>query len=110
MTDEFNLLRELKQQKELDEQVAKAKELERANQRKLKNDDKLMYIPTDHTALNQEDESESGFLTIANAAISGGISGVFDKFLGLYVLLERQNLEDMLYRLGQEEDTTSEGV
>ena len=40
----------------------------------------------------------------------GGISGVFDKFLGSYVVLERQNLEDMLLRLSQEEDTTSEGV
>ena len=64
-----------------------------------------MYIPTDHDALNAADETESGFLTLANSAIAGGISGVFDKFLGMYVNLERQNLEDMLRRLSEEEDT-----
>ena len=61
----------------------------------------VMYVPTDHNALNVEDEEESGFLCLAHAAIGGGISGVFDKFLGSYVLLERQNLEDMLQRLAQ---------
>jgi len=69
-----------------------------------------MYIPTNHASINTLDETESGFLTIANAAILGGISNTFDMFLGSYVLLERQNLEDMLQRLSQEEDTTSEGV
>lgn len=68
------------------------------------------YVPTDHDAENKEEETESGFLSLAHAAINGGISGVFDKFLGSYVLLERQNLEDMLKRLYEEEDTTSEGV
>mmetsp|Transcript_15357 Transcript_15357/g.21097 ORF Transcript_15357/g.21097 Transcript_15357/m.21097 type:complete len:172 (+) Transcript_15357:206-721(+) len=68
-----------------------------------------MYIPTDHHAINKEDETESGFLNLAHSAICGGISGVFDKFLGPYVLLERQNLEEMLHKLAQEEDTTSEG-
>jgi hypothetical protein len=66
-----------------------------------------MYVPTDHNAITKEDEDESGFIGLAHAAISGGISGVFDKFLGSYVLLERQNLEELLQRLGQEEDTAS---
>lgn len=83
------------------------KKAENRTHLRLKHDDKLMYIPTDHDAINQEDETESGFLHLANTAIAGGISNVFDKFLGSYVLLERQNLEDMLLRLSQEEDTTS---
>ena len=29
------------------------------------------------------------------------MSGVFDKFMGSYVLLERRNLEDLLQKLGQ---------
>lgn len=29
------------------------------------------------------------------------MSGVFDKFMGSYVLLERRNLEELLQRLGQ---------
>jgi hypothetical protein len=108
MGDEFHLLQEMKQQKEAEEATKKAKALEVATQRKLKSDDKLMYIPTDHDYINEEDENESGFLALAHASVSGGISGVFDKFLGLYVLLERQNLEDMLYRLGEEEDQICE--
>jgi hypothetical protein len=56
------------------------------------------------------DETESGFLKLAHDAIVGGISNVFDKFLGSYVLLERQNLEDLILKLSQEEDIASEGV
>eukprot|EP00981_Chlorochromonas_danica_P000477 scaffold98_cov248-Ochromonas_danica.AAC.18 len=73
-------------------------------ERRLKRESKLMYIPTDHNMENQEDETESGFLGLAHAAISGGISGVFDKFLGCYVTFVRQNMEDMLQRVIQEED------
>lgn len=100
MTEKFNLLKQLKQSMENEEQSAK---LELEMQQRLKKDDKLMYIPTDHDAANKEEETESGFLGLAHSAISGGISGVFDKFLGSYVLLERQNLEEMLTRLGQED-------
>ena len=60
-----------------------------------------MYLPTDHNALSISDEEESGFLALAHSSIAGGASGVFDKFLGAYVLLERQNLTDMLARLSQ---------
>ncbi|KAJ1418318.1 Vps53-like protein, partial [Ochromonadaceae sp. CCMP2298] len=98
MTDRFNLLQEL----------SKESEEVRADEQ-LKRDDKLMYIPTDHTAANKEDETGSGFIALAHSTISG-VSGVFDKFLGSYVLLERQNLEDMLHRLSMEEDTTAEGA
>jgi hypothetical protein len=73
----------------------------------LKSSDKLMYVPTDHTAISNEDEESSGFVKLAQSAIAGGITGVFDKFLGSYVLLERQNLEELLNRLSIEEDTTS---
>lgn len=108
--EKFNLLKELRQSKEAEEAAQKLLVQEQEMQQKLKRDDKLMYIPTDHNAINKEDETESGFLSLANSAICGGISGVFDKFLGPYVLLERQNLEDMLHKLSQDEDTTSEGV
>jgi hypothetical protein len=30
------------------------------------------------------------------------MSGVFDKFMGSYVMLERQNLEELLQKLSQE--------
>ena len=36
-----------------------------------RSDDKLMYVPTDHNAINREDETECGFLSLANNAISG---------------------------------------
>jgi hypothetical protein len=66
-----------------------------------------MYIPTDHDAENSQDETESGFLGLAHAAISGGLSGVFDKFLGSYVTYERQQLEEMLATVSAAEDVTS---
>jgi vacuolar protein sorting-associated protein 53 len=78
-------------------------------QAQLMKDDKLMYLPTDHTRENQEDESESGFLKLANNVVSGGISSVFDKFLGSYVLLEKHNLDDMLAKLSAADDVTGEG-
>jgi hypothetical protein len=34
-------------------------------------------------------------------SIGAGMSGVFDKFMGSYVLLERQNLDEMLQKLSQ---------
>lgn len=78
-----------------------------ADSEKLKEDGQIMYIPTDHSAVNGDDAEEGGFLRLAHDAICGtnGTSSVFDKFLGSYVLLERQNLEDMLLRLSEEEDT-----
>ncbi len=74
---------------------------------KLKEDGQVMYIPTDHSAVTGQDEEEAGFLRLARETVIGehGISKVFDKFLGSYVILERQNLEDMLNKLSQEEDT-----
>lgn len=110
MSERFHLLQELEQSRLLEAAHAKQMAEELRVQNRLKQNDKLMYIPTDHTAINKEDETESGFLSLAHSAILGGISGVFDKFLGSYVLLERQNLEDMLQRLSQEEDTPAEGV
>lgn len=110
MSDRFNLLQELQQSKEHEAAQAKQAAEDAALQHRLKKDDKLMYLPVDHTALNKTDETESGFLTLAHASILGGISGVFDHYLGSYVVLEKQNLEDMLHRLSSEEDTTSEGV
>lgn len=80
---------------------------EKSNNLALRDKDRVMYLPTDHIDLNVEDETESGFLELALATITNGISGVFDKFLGAYVLLERQNLEDMLQKLSQEEDCAS---
>jgi len=71
--------------------------------------DLILYRPTDHNAIEKVDEEESGFIGLAHAAISGGISDVFDKFLGPYVLLERSNLEELLQRLSQEEDTAQGG-
>jgi hypothetical protein len=71
----------------------------------LKANDVLTYIPTDHSTKNIGDDNVL-FLNNANNMINGGISNIYDKFLGSYVLLERQNLEELLQRLGQEEDTT----
>lgn len=105
MADKFDLLKEIKKSQENEEAAALVKAKETEMQKQLKKDDKLMYIPTDHSAANKEEETESGFLGLAHGAISGGISGVYDKFLGSYVLLERQNLEEMLRKLSQEEDT-----
>lgn len=104
MSERFNV-KELLRQKESQELAEQARAKDRDMQQKLKKDGKLMYIPTDHSLADIDDENESGFLGLAYNAITGGISGVFDKFLGSYVLLERQNLEDMLQRLSQEEDT-----
>lgn len=104
MTDRFNLLVELRQSKEAEAATARSAALETETKMKLKRDDKIMYIPVDHNAANKEDETGSGFLALAHSSISGGISGVFDKFLGCYVLLERQNLEDLLQKLSQQED------
>lgn len=110
MSDRFNLLQDLQQSKDQEAALAKQALEDSALRNRLKKDDKLMYLPVDHTALNKSDETESGFLSLAHAAILGGISGVFDHYLGSYVVLEKQNLEDMLHRLSSEEDTTSEGV
>ena len=62
-----------------------------------------MYIPTDHAVVSAEDIQERGFLRVSHAAIAGdnAISGIFDNFLGCYVLLERQNLEDRVHYLHQ---------
>ncbi len=114
MSERFNLLKELRQQEEKDQQQAQAQQniprgKEAENQLKLKQNDKLMYIPTDHSAVNKDDETESGFLTLANSVINGGMSSVFDKFLSSYVTLEKNNLADLLSRLGQEEDTAGQG-
>lgn len=54
---------------------------------------------------NIDDEEEKLFLTRAQTMFKGGISYGFDRFLGRYVLLEKNNLEEMLKRLSQEEDT-----
>lgn len=82
----------------------------RSSATKLGDEDKLMYVPTDYRADEQAREDESGFLKAAATAIIGtkGISGVFDKFLGSYVELERQNLEEMIGRINDEEDSPHE--
>lgn len=54
-----------------------------------------------HAAYTGDDELEIKFLKNAQISIGAGMSGVFDKFMGSYVLLERQNLEELLQRLGQ---------
>jgi hypothetical protein len=110
MGDKFNILKELKESKARDEAKAKIKAEELENQKRLKKDDKLMYIPTDHDAENSADETESGFLGLAHAAISGGLSGVFDKFLSAYVAYERQQLEDLLVKMSKEEDTADDST
>lgn len=58
----------------------------------------------------QAKEEEHGFLKAASTAIVGskGISGIFDKFLGTYVELEKQNLEEMMARIREEEDSPHE--
>lgn len=109
MTDRFNLLHELQQSKDAEVIKAKAIAQDLETKQRLRKEEKLMYIPVDYSSKNQEDETESGFLSLAHAAVSTGISGVFDKFLGCYVLLERKNLEELLQRLASEEDVTSEG-
>ncbi len=77
---------------------------------RLGEEDKLMYVPTDYRADEQAREDESGFLKAAATAIVGtkGISGVFDKFLGTYVELERQNLDEMIGRINGEQDSPHE--
>lgn len=77
---------------------------EKKNDARLKADGKLMYIATQDLAVSKEEQEDKKFILLAHAAISGGISAVFDKFLGSYVLLERQNLEEMLEKLQREED------
>lgn len=105
MADHFNLLKALKHSREAEEQLARTRAAEVETQKRLKKESKLMYIPTDHDAENKEEETESGFLGLAHAAISGGISGVFDKFLGSYVALVRQNLDDTMHRVVEEDMT-----
>jgi hypothetical protein len=83
---------------------------ETALEERLRMQGSLMCIPTDHSALDVSKEEDTSFLALAHAAICGGLSGTFDKFLGCYVQLERQNLEDMLKRLSMEEDTAEEGA
>ena len=82
---------------------------EAAMEQHLKDNDKLMYVPTDHNALVSGDADEAIFVAASIEALKGGVSGVFDKFLGCYVLLERRNLEELLMRLSQEEDTAQHG-
>eukprot|EP00599_Poterioochromonas_sp_BG-1_P000498 CAMPEP_0173136522 /NCGR_PEP_ID=MMETSP1105-20130129/2534_1 /TAXON_ID=2985 /ORGANISM="Ochromonas sp., Strain BG-1" /LENGTH=500 /DNA_ID=CAMNT_0014048721 /DNA_START=128 /DNA_END=1627 /DNA_ORIENTATION=- len=108
MADKFNLLKELKESQARDEATARARAQDLETERRLKKDDKIMYIPTDHDAENREDETESGFLGLAHTAISGGLSGVFDKFLGSYIAYERQQLEDLLLKMSKEEDVANE--
>jgi hypothetical protein len=55
-------------------------------------------------ARGQEAEEEAVLARLATLQGDLSISGVFDDFLGPYVLLERRNLDDMLLRLSQEED------
>ena len=82
----------------------------RSSDMRLGDEDKLMYVPTNYRADEQAREDESGFLKAAATAIIGtkGISGVFDKFLGTYVELERQNLEEMIARINGEQDAPHE--
>ena len=82
----------------------------RSSAGRLGEEDKLMYVPTDYRADEQAREDESGFLKAAATAIVGtkGISGVFDKFLGTYVELERQNLDEMIGRINDEQDSPHE--
>lgn len=79
-----------------------------ANLEALKGQDVLLYVPTDHSITSKGDDEEAQ-IAVLSQSIAGGISGVFDRFLGSYVLLERQNLEELLQRLGQEDDTTKGG-
>lgn len=59
------------------------------------------------SAKAREDKEELEYVRHAQRTISGEISGSFDKFMGSYVLLERQNLEELLQRLSKEEDTAN---
>ncbi len=83
-----------------------AAQQEIANDMKLRDENKVMYVVTDHSTAERLEEEESGFLKAACVAIVGdkGIAGVFDKFLGCYVELERQNLEEMITKLHEEDD------
>ena len=58
----------------------------------------------------QARKEEHGFFKAATTAIVGskGLSGVFDNFLGTYVELEKQNLEEMLGRIREGEDSPHE--
>lgn len=49
----------------------------------------------------------SSLSLFSQLSISAGMSGVFDKFMGSYVLLERQNLEEMLAKLNNVRFTRS---
>jgi len=89
--------------------IAAVTESQGEMERRLIYQDKLMYVPTNHEKEIGDDELEIKFLKNAQISIGAGMSGVFDKFMGSYVLLERQNLEELLQRLGQDEDSTGDG-
>lgn len=74
---------------------------------RLRDDGKLMYVPSHEQSVTREEQDDEHFMKLAINALSGGISSVFDKFLGSYVLLERSNLEELLLKLSQEEDVTA---
>mmetsp|Transcript_19731 Transcript_19731/g.36737 ORF Transcript_19731/g.36737 Transcript_19731/m.36737 type:complete len:838 (-) Transcript_19731:225-2738(-) len=66
----------------------------------------LIYLPQEpDVAITNEETSILGKLMEPNC-----ISKVFEQFLGPYVLLERRNLEEMLYKLRLEEGVTTEGT
>lgn len=68
------------------------------------------FLSSDERGSEQAREEEHGFLKAASTAIVGskGISGVFDKFLGTYVELEKQNMEEMIGRIREEDDSPHE--
>jgi vacuolar protein sorting-associated protein 53 len=75
---------------------------------KLKADGKLMYVPSYEQTITKEMQDDAYFLELMVMALGGGISGVFDKFLTSYVLLERSNLEELIEKLSREEDNAAE--
>ncbi|RYH31878.1 hypothetical protein EON65_01680 [archaeon] len=95
MTEKFQLLSELKKVS-----LNEEKEI----QKRLHEQDKLMYLPVDYDQMNSEEETESGFLTLAHNVLSNGISSIFDKFLSSYVALVKSNLQEMLKRVVSEEE------
>lgn len=116
MTERFNIVSDLKKCLEAEEAKISGKPvIKDLSYNQHNKDEKLVLSSSTASATinlnpegNKEEELESTFLTASYTTLSGGLSGSFDKFLGSYVLLERQNLEEMLGRLSQEEDTTTD--
>lgn len=63
----------------------------------------LALIPE---GLSGMDQPERLFMVESFLSLKGEISRGFDRFLGSYVVLEKNNLADLLKRLGQDEDIT----